>query len=113
MDFVPLSEMEDALSSLLTSCTVVEDTHPCVRQLASSLKLLQSKELETFVERQLTGREIDPNEATVLIDALSYLGSGNFSGVLTQVITSDASEDLVLKILFHLTSGRLQSDRFV
>ena len=113
MDYVPLSEMEGALSSVLTSCAMVEDTHPCVRQLAGSLKLLQSKELKTFVERQLTGREIDPNEATVLIDALSYLGLGNFSEVLTQVIMSDANEDLVLKILFHLTSGRLQSDRFV
>ena len=108
-----LSDTEEVLSSLLTSCSVAEDTHPCIRQLVGSLRLLRSQDLTTFIERQLTGRGFNLNEAMVLIDALSYLGSGNLSGVLTQLFQSDVSEELVLKVLFHLTLGRLQSDRYV
>ena len=108
--------MESALSSLLASCTSVDDTHPCVRQLVASLKLLRSQELTIFVKRQLTGRgrDFDLSEAMLLVDALSYLGSGNFSDVLSHLIDSfreEGGNKLVSKILFHLTSGRLQSDR--
>ena len=112
-----LSEIEDTLSSLLASCTLIEDTHPCIRQLVGSLKLLRSQELLLFVERKLSvhGREFNLNEAMILIDAISYLESGNFSEILSQLLDSaqpEGSEELVSKLLFHLTSGRLQSDRY-
>lgn len=112
---MPLSEVENTLSALLASCSSAIDTHPCIQKLVSSLKSLHSQDLQTFVERQLTGRDFDLNEALVLVDALSYLGSGNFSRVLSQFIhgsQSEVSEELALKILFHLTSGRLQPDRY-
>ena len=114
-DYVPLSEIEGTLSSLLTSCSLAEDTHLCIRQLVSSLKLLQTEDLSTFVEKQLIGPVFDQNEATILIGALSYMESGNFSGALTQLIDNSHthfSDDLTSKILFHLTSGRLLSDRY-
>ena len=113
---MPLSEIEDALSTLLTSCSYAEDTHPCIRQLVGSLKLLPSDDLLTFVERKLIGsREFRLDEAMILIDALSYLEAGNFSGALVQLIDdsqSQFSEELASKILFHLTSGRLLPDRY-
>ena len=115
MDYISLSEIEDALSTLLTSCSLAEDIHPCIRQLVGSLKLLQSQDLLIFVERKLTSRDYNLDEAMVLIDALSYLESGNFSRVLSQLSDSSQSrfrEELTLKILFHLTSGRLLPDRY-
>ena len=114
LDYVPLPEIEEALSALLTSCSLSEDTHPCIQQLVGSLKLLQSEDLLTFVERKLIGRAFHLDEAMILIDALSYLEAGSFSGVLTQLTDSSQSqfsEELTLKILFHLTSGRLLPDR--
>lgn len=116
LDYVPLPEIENALSALLTSCSLAEDSHPCIRQLVGSLKLLQSEDLLTFVERKLIGgRDFHSDEAMILIDALSYLETGNFTGVLTQLMDSSQShfsEELTLKILFHLTSGRLLPDRY-
>ena len=95
---------------------MAEDSHPCIRQLVGSLKLLQSEDLLTFVERKLIGgRDFHSDEAMILIDALSYLETGNFSGVLTQLMDSSQShfsEELTLKSLFHLTSGRLLPDRY-
>ena len=113
-DHVSLSGIENSLSSLLTTCSSAEDTHPCLGQLVSSLKLLGSEDLLTFVERKLTGRDLDTSEAMILIDALSYLGLGSFGGVLSQLIRTSQSvvdEELALKILFHLTAGRLEADR--
>ena len=110
-----LSDIEDTLSSLLTSCASVEDNHLCIRQLVGSLKLLHSQELLSFFDRQLSihGRDFDLNKAMILVDAISYLDSGNFSEIISRLIDSEQSEEVVSKILFHLTSGRLQSDRYV
>ena len=113
-DHVPLSGIADYLSTMLATCSSAEDTHPCLGQLASSLKLLTSEDLLTFVEGKLTARDLDASEAMVLIDALSYLGLGSFGGVLSQLILTSQShvdEELVLKILLHLTAGRLEADR--
>lgn len=114
MDYVSLSEIEHTLSTLLTSCSLADDTHPCIRQFVGLLKLLRGADLLTFVERKLIGRDFNLDEAMILIDALSYLESGNFSGVLSQLTDSSQSqlrEELILKILFHLTAGRLLPDR--
>ena len=94
---------------------MAEDTHPCIRQIVGSLKLLQSEDLLTFTERKLIGWDFRLDEAMILIDALSYLEAGNFSGILTQLIDSSQSQfndELTLKILFHLTSGHLLTDRY-
>ena len=116
LDYVPLPEIEGVLSTLLTSCSLAEDSHPCIRQLVGSMKLLQSEDLLTFVERKLIGsREFHLDEAMILIDALSYLEAGNFTGALSQLIdisSSQFNDELTSKILFHLTSGRLLPDRY-
>lgn len=101
----PLADVLPGITNTLKTCSPSSD---CIPQLCPALRQLSSADVSTL----LSELDVPVSQKLVLVDALVYDGSPN-SEALQVWISADEQEELVMRVLLHLTTGRISPNQLV